>query len=152
MFTFEEICTKNLNNLFNIWEATLAPFDTAPPFTSAADLHKTIDSTPYGDLWWEIFTIHYNLDNNPHWYDEVPAAWKMAEYDSWFHDPQKVIHNILANHMFNKEFNYVTYQEFDTNGKDWFHNVFSDNWCWWEAVSNYITSWSQNSMLNTSIG
>ena len=77
---------KNLDKLFHIWEASLAPFDTAPPFTSSADMYETINSTLYGDLHWESFMIHYNLYKDlPS--NEAPPAWKIVEYDSWFHDP-----------------------------------------------------------------
>ena len=110
---------KNLDKLFNIWEASLAPFDTTPPFTSLTDMYETNDSTLYGDVHWESLVICYNVDKDPS-SNEVPPAWKMVQYEGWFHDPWKLIHNIIANCSFNKEFNYAPYQEFDTDGKHCF--------------------------------
>jgi len=86
----------NMNKLFNIWEVSLVPFDAPPPFTNANDMYETINSTPYDDLQWQSFTIHYNLHNDPFSAD-APTAWKTAEYDGWFCDPGKLIHNMLAN-------------------------------------------------------
>jgi hypothetical protein len=129
----------NINKLFNIWEASLVPFDAPAPFTNANDMYETIDSTPYGDLRWQSFTIRYNLRNDPP-SAEAPAAWKTGEYDGWFRDPRKLIHNMLTNRGFDKEFDYVPYQEYDYNGQHRFHDVFSGNWCWRQAVSSLYLS------------
>ena len=99
-------------------------------------MYEMIDSTPYGNIQWESFTIHYNSANDPP-SNEAPAVWKTAEYDSWFHNPHKLIQNIITNWSFNKEFNYSPYQEYDIKGWHQFHNLFSRNWCWWEAVSEF---------------
>ena len=50
LFTHQQMSASNINKLLNIWEASLVPFDTPPPFTNTSDMHKTIDSTPYDDL------------------------------------------------------------------------------------------------------
>ena len=127
---------KDLDKLFNIWEASTVPFDSHPPFTSSSDMYETINSTPYGGIRWESFTIRYNLANDPP-SNEAPAAWKTAEYDGWFRDPHKLIRNIIANQSFDKEFDYSPYQEYDFEGQHRFHNLFSGNWCWREAVSEF---------------
>lgn len=137
LFTFEQMSANNLDKLFNIWEATLTPFDAAPPFTNSADMYKTINSTPYGDLCWESFSVHYNLAKDPP-VNGAPAMWKTAEYDGWFWDPHKLIQNILANRGFDKEFDYAPYQEYDYKGQHCFHDLFSGNWCWQQAVSLLI--------------
>ena len=86
LFTYEQVSVKSLDELFNIWEASLAPFNTPPPFTSSTDMYKTIDSTPYGDVHWENFVIHYNVDKDPS-SNKAPPTWKTAQYEGWFHDP-----------------------------------------------------------------
>lgn len=134
LFTFQQMSAAGMDKLFNIWEATLAPFDTPPPFTNSDDLYETIDSTPYGDIRWESFTVRYNLAKDAP-SNEAPAAWKTAEYDGWFRDPRKLIRNILANRGFDGEFDYAPYQEYDYKGQHRFHDVFSGNWCWRQAVS-----------------
>lgn len=125
---------NGMNKLFNIWEATLAPFDTPPPFTSSDDMYETIDSTPYGNLCWESFTVQYNLNKDPP-SNKAPAAWKTAECDGWFRDPWKLIRNIIANRSFDNEFDYAAYQEYDYKGQHQFHDLFSGNWCWRQSVS-----------------
>lgn len=137
LFTFQQMSAPGMDKLFNIWEATLAPFDTAPPFTNSDDMYETIDSTPYGEVRWESFTVRYNLNKDPP-SNEAPAAWKTAEYDGWFRDPRKLIHNIIANRGFDNEFDYAPYQEYDCKGQHRFHDVFSGNWCWRQAVSSPI--------------
>ncbi len=116
LFTYQQMSASNINKLLNIWKASLVPFDAPPPFTNADDMYKTIDSTPYGDLRWQSFTIHYNLHKD-HPSDQPSAAWKTAAYDGWFHDSHKLIHNMLANCGFDKEFDYIPYQEYDYNGQ-----------------------------------
>ena len=44
-------------------------------------MYKMIDSTPYGNIWWESSTIRYNSANDPPT-NEAPSAWKIAEYDA----------------------------------------------------------------------
>jgi hypothetical protein len=139
LFTYQQMSAGNMNKLFNIWEASLVPFDAPPPFTNADDMYEIIDSTPYGDLRWQSFTIRYNLHNDPP-STKAPAAWKTAEYDGWFRDPCKLIRNMLANRGFDKEFDYVPYQEYDYKGQHRFHDVFSGNWCWHQVVSSWYLS------------
>lgn len=69
---------------------------------------------------------------------------KTAEYDGWFRDPRKLIRNIVANRGFDREFDYMPYQEYDINGQHRFHDLFSGNWCWRQAVSFHpVNSLSQ---------
>ena len=135
LFTYEQMSAKYINKLFNIWEASLVRFDAAPPFTNSDDMYETIDSTPYGDAQWESFTIRYNIHKDlPS--NQAPAAWKTAEYNGWFRDPHKLICNLIANRAFDGEFDYAPYQEYDYKGQHRFHDVFSGNWCWRQAVSS----------------
>ena len=106
----------------------MVPFDAPSPFTNANDMYETIDSTPYGNLQWQSFTIHYNLCNDPP-STVAPAVWKTAKYDGWFCNPRKLIRNMLTNRGFDKEFDYMPYQEYNYNSQHWFHDVFSSNWC-----------------------
>ena len=134
LFTHQQMSAKSLNKLFNIWEASTVPFNSHLPFTNSPNMYETIDSTPYSDVQWESFTIHYNLSKDPP-SNEAPAVWKTAEYDGWFCDPWKLIQNIIVNHSFNKEFDYSPYQEYDFDGQHQFHDLFSGNWSWRMAVS-----------------
>ena len=49
LFTYEQMSAKNIDKLFNIWEASLVKFDPAPPFMNSGDMYKTINLTPYGN-------------------------------------------------------------------------------------------------------
>ena len=135
LFTYEQMSAKNIDKLFNIWETFLVGFNAAPSFVNSDDMYETIDSTPYGNARWESFTIHYNIAKDPP-SNQAPAVWKTAEYNGWFCDPRKLIHNIIANWAFDGEFDYAPYQEYDYKGQHRFHDVFSGNWCWRQVVSS----------------
>lgn len=50
----------NFDILSQLWAASLAPYDDAPPFASHSDLCKTIDSTPIGGIPWRSISLSYN--------------------------------------------------------------------------------------------
>ncbi|KAG1770411.1 hypothetical protein EV702DRAFT_951777, partial [Suillus placidus] len=51
-----------------------------------------------------------------------------------YHDPQDVIHNMLANPDYAGEFDYRPYREFSTNGDEcqW-RDFMSGDWAWDQA-------------------
>lgn len=125
---------KNIDDLLNIWAATLAPHNDPPPFQNHKDLYVAIDTMPHTDIPWEHFTLQYINPDDP--VTPQSASWKHDKYDVWFHDPCKLIHDILANCDFAKEFDCAPYHEYETKNKHnhQYHNLMSDNWAWKEAV------------------
>jgi hypothetical protein len=120
----------DIDFLLNLWGASSAMHGEAPPFKNHNDLYNTIDSTPLGDVPWESFSLHYN-GARPN--GEVPA-WMDAEYDVWFRDARKLVHNIISNPDFDNGFDRVPYQEYDAKGTRHYHNFMSGNWAWRQAV------------------
>ena len=117
--------------IFNLWAASLAAYNDAPPFANHNEMYETIDSTPVGDVPWESVTMEYDgvrHDNN------VPS-WMMMKYDAWFRNPQDLVHNIISNPDFDGKFDYGPLQEYTTDGVHRFQNVMSGDWCWKQAVS-----------------
>ena len=121
-----------MNKLFNIWEALLVPFDVPSPFNN---MYETIDSTLYSNVWWQSFSICYNLHN------DLPVMKLLLL--------EKQQNMIVGSVILGKSFTiclptgdsirnltmYIPYQEYDFNGQHLFHDVFSGNWCWCQAIS-----------------
>jgi hypothetical protein len=122
----------DINSLLSLWAASLAVHGDEPPFSSATDMHNTIDSTPLGDLAWESFSLQYN-GTQP--VDNIPS-WMEAEYDVWFRDPHILVHNLLSNLDSKSNFDYAPFQERTTDGTHRFQDFMSGNWAWTQAVSH----------------
>ena len=120
----------DINFLLNLWAASLAIHDSGPPFSTAAHLYDTIDSTLLGDTAWESFSLQYN-GTLPE--SNVPS-WMRAEFDVWFRDPRDLVHNLLSNPDFKAEFDYAPFQEHTGDGRHRFQDFMSANWAWNQAV------------------
>ncbi|OBZ68000.1 hypothetical protein A0H81_11949 [Grifola frondosa] len=91
-----------VDELMDLWQATLLKHNDHGPFSNNKDLHHTIDSTELGDVKWESFEMRYS--------GEIPERnvpqWMTAGYDVWFRDPHTVIRNMLSNPDFDGEIDY----------------------------------------------
>jgi len=130
LFTRDQMSAGHIDTLLNLWAASLLEHSDEPPFSNHTELYDAIDSTPLGDVPWEVFNLKYDrvLPEN-----EVPA-WMTSEYDVWFRDPHSIIRNLLSNPDFDGEFNYTPYQEYDAPGNHRFQDFMSGNWAWKQAV------------------
>jgi hypothetical protein len=121
----------DIDFLFNLWGATLAPYGDNPPFANHTDLYSTIDATTLGDVAWDTFSLKYN--------GEIPEGqtppWMLSEYDVWFRDPRSLVHNLISNPDYNNEFDYSPIREVDAEGNRRYQNFMSGNWAWKQAVS-----------------
>ncbi|KAH9955786.1 hypothetical protein BJV74DRAFT_880172 [Russula compacta] len=108
----------NIDTLLKLWATMLAPHNDVPPFASHKDMYEKIDSTPLGDVQWESFSVKYDgtLPDS-----DVPE-WMTTNNEVWFHDPQKLIHNMLSNPNF--------MDEVDQDGNHQFQDFMSGNWAW----------------------
>ena len=120
----------NIDFVFLLWVASLAPHGDQPPFLNARFMYKTIDATPLGDIPWESFTLQYN-GTQP---TENVLSWMTAEHDIWFQDPHVLVHNILSNATFESSFDYAPFQEHAANGMHHFCDFMSGNWAWMQVV------------------
>jgi len=121
----------NINQLLDLWAASLLLHHDQPPFQDHNNLYKTIDAIPLGDVPWKSFLMLYNgeLPNN----HEVPT-WMESEFDVWYCDPHTVVRNMLANPDFKDQMDYAPYHEFKTNGEWRYQDMMSGEWAWRQAV------------------
>ena len=93
-----------------------------------------IDAIKLGSVPWQSYTIKYNglrPDNGP------TPEWMTTEYQLWYRDPRKVIHNIFANPDLVNDIDYVPYRDFE-DGKCRYCDFMSDNWAWRQSVSPFV--------------
>jgi len=130
LFTRNQMSAGHIDTLLSLWATSLLKHGDEPPFSNHAELYNTIDSTPLGDVPWEVFNLKYDgaLPEN-----EVPS-WMTSKYDVWFRDPRSVLRNVLSNPDFDGEFDYAPYQEYDVSGNHRFQDFMSGNWAWKQAV------------------
>ncbi|KAH9961210.1 hypothetical protein BJV74DRAFT_787735, partial [Russula compacta] len=125
---------STIDTLLKLWAAMLAPHNDVPPFASHKDMYEKIDSTPLSDMQWESFSVKYDgtLPDS-----DVPE-WMTTNNEVWFHDPQKLIHNMLSNSDFMDKFDYVPFQEYDQDGNHRFQDFMSGNWAWEQCINWFI--------------
>jgi len=123
----------NFDILSQLWAASLAPYDDAPPFSNHLDLCKTIDATPIGDIPWQSITLSYN---GPQPDDAPSPPWMQAENTVWYRDPRMLFKNMLKNPEFADHFDYAPFRKYDTKGDRVYEDFMSSDWAWKQAVSN----------------
>jgi hypothetical protein len=120
----------NFDTLSQLWAASLAPYNDAPPFSCHSDLCKTIDSTPIGGVPWQNIALSYNgvkPDNAP--------PWMQAEYTVWYRDPRMLFKNMLENPEFADHFDYAPSRKYNAEGDRVYEDFMSSDWAWKQAVS-----------------
>ena len=94
LYSAASLSNDIVDRLLSIWRATLVPHDDEAPITDHRDLHLTIDAINLGHVPWQSYTAHYQ-GLCP---DDAPTPeWMTTDYQLWYRDPRRVIHNILAN-------------------------------------------------------
>ena len=86
-----------------------------------------------GDAPWQCFKTCPSDDVG-----EDAPNWKQQEYEIWFHDPDVVVQNILANPDFNNKFDPAPYVEIDRDGWRRWADFMSANYVWRYCVSLII--------------
>lgn len=131
MYTKAALSKENIDRLLNLWNATLVPYNDSPPILDHNDLHSTIDAIKVGGVPWQSYTAKYN-GSLP---DGAPAPeWMTTEYQVWYRDPRKVIHNMFANPDLVDCFDYVPYRDF-MGDKRRYCDFMSGDWAWKQCVS-----------------
>ncbi|KAG1724210.1 uncharacterized protein EDB91DRAFT_1255351 [Suillus paluster] len=110
LYTRNQMSAGDINVLLDLWAATLLKHNDKPLFADCCDLHKTIDSTPVGDVKWQSFRVQYTgekLENN---YTTVDGSISQCLMD------------------------YQPYREFltDNNERQW-QDFMSGDWAWNQA-------------------
>ena len=138
MFTDAELPQKKIDKLLELWAATLIPHGDSPPITNHRNLHQQIDAIELGSVQWKNACLKYE---GPLPRMTRPPEWKTARYDVWYRDPRQVIKNILASPDFDGHIDYVAYQEFNGEKRQ-YGNMMSGDWSWRQSVRFiYRTFW-----------
>ncbi|MGH7239750.1 MAG: hypothetical protein ACREHG_06745 [Candidatus Saccharimonadales bacterium] len=125
-----QMSAGHINNLIDLWAASLLKHGGLAPFKSHRDLYQMIDEAKIGDTPWSCFKVKHQ--------GEIPAdppSWMTTDYDVWYRDPHKVIKNMVANTDFNGEMDTAPIRVYDKNGDRQYHNFMSGDWAWQQAVS-----------------
>ncbi|OBZ77541.1 hypothetical protein A0H81_01910 [Grifola frondosa] len=128
LYTRDKMPGKCINELMDLWTATLLKYNDYGPFANSKDLYRTIDSTRLGDVKWESFELSYSGEVPDH---NVPR-WMTGRYDVWFRNPRTVVQNMLANPDFDGEINYGPFREF-VDGERRLKDFMSGDWAWKQA-------------------
>jgi len=120
--------TRNIDNLLDLWAATLLKHGDTPPFANHTDLFNTIDSTPLGDIPWQTFSLNYNGE------DPDGPPWMTSMYDVWFRDPRLVVKNMIDNPDYGNQFDSAPTRTFDSEGHRQYQDFMTGDWVWEEAV------------------
>jgi len=126
LFTDAELSQRKINNLLELWAATLLPHNDTPPIANHLHLHQQIDAIELGNVQWENASLKYD---GPLPETTCPPEWKTREYDVWYWNPCEMIKNMLLNTDFNGHLDYTAYQEFNS-GKQQYCNMMSGDWSW----------------------
>ncbi|KIJ58700.1 hypothetical protein HYDPIDRAFT_33914 [Hydnomerulius pinastri MD-312] len=130
LFTCIQMSGNHVDALLDLWAATLAKHDDHPPFSDHNDLYNVIDSTPFGGVKWEGFSVEYKGERPE---GNVPS-WMDGSYEVWFRDVREVTHNILASPDFAAEMDYTPYCEYTSaDDKRQWKDSMSGDWAWQQA-------------------
>lgn len=55
LYRHNQMSGGDIDFIFGLWAASLAPHSDTPPFANHVDMYDAIDSTPLGDVPWQSF-------------------------------------------------------------------------------------------------
>lgn len=118
-----------MNELMEIWDDFMAPYESFAPYQSASHLLDTIDATSLGDAPWHVLNVSFSGKagvGSPSWMSDV--------YSVWYREPLVVARNILDNPDFASEIDYAPYVELGKDGKRRWSDFMSGNLAWRHSV------------------
>ena len=130
LYTTAALSNDTTDRLLSTWTTTLVSHDDSPPITDHHDLHATIDAIKLGHIPWQSYTAQYNglrPENGP------TPEWMTTDYQVWYRDPRKVVHEIFANPDLASGIDYVPYREFENEVRR-YGNFMSGDWAWTQCV------------------
>ena len=129
LFTRTEMSRAQIDQLMQIWGARTTLEGGTTPFADAKNLHDTINAIEEGDVPWHSFRVSYDGDRPT---SKVPS-WMDDSHQVFYRDPRQVVRNIVGNHKFDGDFDYVPYREYE-NGEQKWGDFMSGGFCWKQAV------------------
>ncbi|KAG6823690.1 hypothetical protein H0H92_009346, partial [Tricholoma furcatifolium] len=124
LYRREQMPRSNIDALLQIWAAQHP--DNGPPFQNSDDLYSQIDATPIGGVPWQCFAVRFNGEVQPG--DAETAPWKSKDFEVWFRDPRRILHNHLSNPDFANEIHLTPIRVFDDRGCRRYKDFMSGNW------------------------
>ncbi|KAI0339761.1 hypothetical protein BDW22DRAFT_1335609 [Trametopsis cervina] len=125
-FQFAQLSRTKVNQLLDLWAASLLPYGEEPPFADCQHMFDTIDASDLGGLSWKSVKCKYTGERPA---TNVPP-WMDTEYELCFRDVRLAARNILANTDFASEFDTAPYREYDEEGSREYSNLMSGDWAW----------------------
>jgi hypothetical protein len=122
-----------IDQLLDIWRATLVPHGDTPPIADHKDLHARIDAIGLGNVPWKSYTAQYQWlhpESGP-----IPE-WMKTDYHLWYRDPRQVIHHMLANPEFSSGIDYSPHRDLQ-DGKRQYRDFMSGDWAWDQSVRDW---------------
>jgi len=142
LFRRVQMSGSHIDEILRLWTASLLEIDpNAPgPFRNHWDLYETIDYSTLVDNPWMSFTLSYG-GKRPEM-GPIPT-WMTTPTEIWYRDPRQLIHDIVGSPDFRDEIDYVPYHEYvGHQNNHQFHDFFSGDWVWKQAVSTNTTTFS----------
>lgn len=133
LFTKVKMSQPNIDELLDLWYLDVSRrFNgSLAPFGNHNDLLQTIDAIKDGSAPWCCF----QTEIEPNLPRDAPE-WQKTSYQVWYHDPDTVIANILANGDFAAEFDPAPYIHIDQDGQHRWSDMMSGNFAYRHAVSD----------------
>ncbi|KAK0460894.1 uncharacterized protein EV420DRAFT_1619442 [Desarmillaria tabescens] len=128
LFRKVEMSQGNINELMELWTLTMLKHGDFGPFENHDEMYKLIDAIQQGSAPWKCFVTQVDANLPP-----TAPSWQCNQYQIWYHDPDMVISNILANPDFSNEFDTAPYVEVSSDGKRWWCDFMSGNFAWRHA-------------------
>ncbi|KAH9916552.1 hypothetical protein B0H21DRAFT_781954 [Amylocystis lapponica] len=128
-YTRAEMSAGIIDNLLELWAATLVKHDDHPPFVDAKHMYQTIDNTLVGEVKWKKFNMSYNGPRPAT--GEVPT-WMTKDWDVLYREPDASVKNMVANPAFKGEFDFSVTRQFDREApyERLLQNFMSADWVW----------------------
>ena len=130
LFRDAELSRSKIDQLMELWTASMIEVGGVAPFESHKDLLHQIDQIRLSHILWHSFEAAYSGDQQ---LDSDSPLWMREKYEVWFHDPREIIHSILGNPDFSSGINYIPYHDF-IDGKQRWSKFMSGDWAWDQAV------------------
>lgn len=130
LYSKAHLSQSTINELLEIWTATVIPYDDSPPIANHNDLHAQIDAIKLGHVPWKSYSARYRWLRPQ---DGLVPEWMGAEHQFWYRDPRRIIHHIFANPEFASGIDYAPHRDFQ-DGERQYCDFMSGNWAWEQCV------------------
>lgn len=135
-----QLSARVIDKILRLWQISFQEIDPnhPGPFQNHRDLYQTIDQSTLGDIPWHSHLLYYQ---GPRPQTGSIPGWMTKDIEIQYRDPRELIHSILGNSDLSGQIDYAPYHEYvkleGNNETHQFHDFFSGDWVWEQAVINY---------------